>query len=896
MRATLPARVLCFIARRALSVRYRVRLKGIEPIAARGKTGILFLPNHPALIDPVIVTSYLHPHFAVRPLALETQINKPGVRQLANMLGVLPIVDTARAEKGTAVRAAESIDTCIAALKRGENILLYPAGRLMRSNKDILGSVSGAHQIISDIPDIRVVLLRTTGLWGSSFGWAGGKPPQLEIGLIEHLPALIASGLLFAPKREVTLTFSEPADLPRSVDRHTFNNYLDNYYTAEATVALYVPYSPWQSGGNRSIPEPQFTTVTVDDSTIPPATRAIVIGYLQNETGVENIQREQHLATDLGMDSLAVTDLIFFIEKEFAVSIPSVEALQTVADVLQATCGRLASEAFDVRIPPPPPGWITAPSKRVLVPTGTTIQEVFVNQAMIHPHRIAAADMQRGGKTYRDLTTAIFAMRKSIAALDGQYIGILLPASVAADTMFLACLCAGKTPVMLNWTLGERNIRDAINMLNVKHILTSQVLLQKLLDQGTDLSALQSVCVPLETFTKTLRRRTKIAAAVKARIAPHALLKPIGVQGLRPDENAPAVILFTSGSESSPKAVPLTHKNLLTNIRDALDSFTIYQHDRFLGILPPFHSFGLTGAMLLPLLSGAAVVHYPNPNNVTTLAKITAAWRVSVLLGTPTFVSNIMRAAGNEDLSNIRLCVTGAEKCPPAVYDLLRIRCNKASILEGYGITECSPIVSVVREDHPKPGSIGRPLPSVQCAIINPDTRQSCCAGEVGMLLVRGPSIFSGYLNDGGASPFVLWEGKLWYRTGDLVTYDADGDMTFKGRLKRFIKMGGEMISLPLIEDVLMAAYPAGQAGPTVAVIPTADENQPELVLFTTLPIDRTAANEVIRNGGLSGLHNIRRVRRIDMIPLLGTGKVDYRALAEMLKPPTSHTTPPSND
>ncbi|MGC8561220.1 MAG: MFS transporter [Phycisphaerae bacterium] len=878
-----PARILCGAARCILPLRYRIKFNGIEKIAAHGKTGILFLPNHPALIDPVIVTTHLHARFAVRPLALETQINKPVIRQIAEMLGVLPIADVGRAEEGAADRAQQSIQTCIAALKRGENVLLYPAGRLIRSREDKLGSVSGAHQIVSALPDVRVVLVRTTGLWGSCFGWAGGKPPQLETGLIEHLPALLASGIFFAPRRDVILTFHEPVDLPRSADRRIFNDFLDRYYLAEAPPARYVPYSRWESGGPRDLPEPEFKPAVGGDLHIPPATREIITRYLRDETGVERIDPQQQLSADLGMDSLAVTDLIIFLEREFAVSVPSVEALQTVGDVMHAARGRLSVEAFDVRVPPPPPDWHLDVTQRAMLPPGGTIQEVFLKRALSEPRRRAAADLQRGVKTYRDLITAIIAMRKPVASLDGQYIGVLLPASTTADVVFLACLFAGKIPVMINWTAGQRNILHAMDLLGVKRILTSEMLVKKLRSGGIDLSDLETALVPLETFAASIGKGAKIFAAVAARVAPRRVLQ----SGMRSDPvsgDAPAVILFTSGSESLPKAVPLTHTNLLTNIRDALKSFKVYEQDCFLGMLPPFHSFGLTGAMLLPLLAGAAVIHYPNPNDVTTLAKLTARWRVSILLGTPTFISNILRAARDEDLSSVRLCVTGAEKCPPAVYDLLRSRCNKATILEGYGITECSPIVSVVRAEHPKPGSIGRPLPSVECAIVQPETEEPCAVNQTGMLLVRGPSIFSGYMNYQGPSPFVQWRGKPWYRTGDLVSIDDDGDLTFRGRLKRFVKIGGEMVSLPAIEEAIQACFPGHQDGPGVAVVSTPDDDQPELVLFTTAEIDRAAANEAIRAAGLSGLHNIRAVRHVDALPTLGTGKTDYRTLAELLK------------
>ncbi len=235
-------------------------------------------------------------------------------------------------------------------------------------------------------------------------------------------------------------------------------------------------------------------------------------------------------------------------------------------------------------------------------------------------------------------------------------------------------------------------------------------------------------------------------------------------------------------------------------------------------------------------------------------------------------------------MSSVRLGVTGAEKCPPDVYEALQNSCPHATILEGYGITECSPIVSVTREDDPRTGTIGPPLPSVETRLVDPETGQPIAPGQTGMLLVRGPSIFTGYLNHRGPSPFTTFNGQTWYRTGDLVKADAAGHLTFIGRLKRFVKIGGEMVSLPAIEDVLLPVFalPADTA-PCLAVISTGREDQPELVLFTIRPLSRQRVNEVINAAGLSGLHHIRMVREISEIPLLGTGKVDYQALARLL-------------
>ena len=880
-RAPWPASLLCLLGQGILALRYRVRIQGAAIATQRGTQGILFLPNHPALIDPVIVIAHLHGKFAIRPLALADQIEAPVVRSLANLLGVLRVPPLSELDEDSVKEVQRSIDLCIEALKRGENVLLYPAGRLMRHRLETLGGVSAAHRIISELPDIRVVLVRTTGLWGSSFGWASGRPPRLKDGLVRHISQVLASGLFFAPKRNVTLQLAEPDDLPRQGERVELNAYLDNFYNYAAPAALYVPYSIWEQGGRHELAEPTLATrSSVNDA--PAATRQIVLTHLREVTGVEGLKEDQELARDLGLDSLVITETLLWLEKEFAVSVPGVESVRTVGDMIMAACGSASAESADVQIRAPPAAWRVDPGNgRVQIPDGPSIQRVFLAQARRNPGQVIVADLQQGSRTYRDLITGILALRPKIAALPGQYVGIMLPASIAADTIFLATLFAGKTPVMINWTAGLRVVQLGIDMVGIERILTAELLLRRLAAQGIELAGLGDRLVSLEKTAGALRWTEKLSAAIRARLSWRSLDRVTATDT--------AVVLFTSGSESLPKAVPLSHLNLLTNIRDALSSFHIFQSDRLLGILPPFHSFGLTGTLLLPILSGVRVVHHPNPNEVAALGKIIETYRVTILLSTPTFISNIVRASAGRDLSSLRLCVTGAEKCSRETYDLVKGGCPRATILEGYGITECSPVVSVMREDDVRPGTIGKPLPSVVATVMDIDTHLPAPPGRTGMLMLRGPSIFGGYLNYNGPSPFETLDGETWYRTGDLVKADEQQRLTFMGRLKRFVKIGGEMVSLPAIEDVLMRSYALpGDKASCLAVLPTPDQNHPELVLFTIRALDREQVNKTIRDAGLSGLHNVRIVRVISQIPVLGTGKTDYRALGQMLATDTS--------
>ncbi|MCI5208121.1 MAG: 2-acyl-glycerophospho-ethanolamine acyltransferase, partial [Candidatus Electrothrix sp. ATG2] len=231
-------------------------------------------------------------------------------------------------------------------------------------------------------------------------------------------------------------------------------------------------------------------------------------------------------------------------------------------------------------------------------------------------------------------------------------------------------------------------------------------------------------------------------------------------------------------------------------------------------------------------------------------------------------------------LHSLRLIFSGAEKCPDHVFAALEKQCPQAVLCEGYGVTECSPVVTVNSPDAPQIGTVGRILESMEYVLLDPETKEQVSAGKNGRLLLRGPNVFSGYLGD-APTPFIDFNGKSWYDTGDLM-FERNDVLVFAGRLKRFVKMGGEMISLPAIEQVLGAHYPTGD-GPVLAVAATGNEQHPELVLLTVLETDRQEANQAIRKAGLSPLHNIRLVRQVEEIPLLGTGKTDYTSINKMI-------------
>ena len=259
----------------------------------------------------------------------------------------------------------------------------------------------------------------------------------------------------------------------------------------------------------------------------------------------------------------------------------------------------------------------------------------------------------------------------------------------------------------------------------------------------------------------------------------------------------------------------------------------------------------------------------------------------SVLVGTPTFLAAIGTAAHEQQLQSLRMVFTGAEKCPESTYQLLVGRCPQATICEGYGVTECAPLVSVNPPQNPVRGTIGRVMPSMEYKLLHPETLQPLSEDEPGLLVVRGPNVFSGYLEDDVMPPFIRLDNKEWYNTGDLVRRNEHGGLTFCGRLQRFVNLGGEMISLPAIEETLAAALELDDVsysgGALIAIEAKNRDTHPELVLFSCVPLDHERVNSLIRAAGLSPLHHIRQIRRVDEMPVLGTGKVDYLALREML-------------
>ena len=435
---------------------------------------------------------------------------------------------------------------------------------------------------------------------------------------------------------------------------------------------------------------------------------------------------------------------------------------------------------------------------------------------------------------------------------------------------------------MINWTIGSHFTNYVIEKMNLKTIITSKKFLKKVkADLGNALDILmftEDMKAKLSTFDKLVGAWTS-AQSVKT------ILESLGADKIDRDDTA--VILFTSGSTGHPKGVPLTHRNIMANQKSSMCNLDIRSSDAFLVPLPCFHVFGFM-VSLLGILLGARTIFYPDPLDAQGLKKEITKWAASVIFFAPTFYRHLISVSQYIHLKSLRIFISGAEKAPE---DLKRYVTNMgAQFLEGYGLTETSPIIAVQSVyDDIKGVGVGKVLEGIDLLIVNPQTLESRDKEQIGEILVAGESVFSGYYQS-TLNPFVEIDGRSYFRTGDLGRVDDNGFLILTGRSKRCIKKGGEMVSLVAIEEALLkGAKKQGivdekeVASPfAIATVENSSGIQ-RIILFSEIDIAVDKANKMIIEMGFSRLFKVNEVKKIDQIPVLGSGKVSYGALDELL-------------
>ncbi|MFO0880952.1 MAG: AMP-binding protein [Gemmataceae bacterium] len=870
--------LLWLFARCLISLRYRVRVQGLEKV--RHLPGpLLILPNHPAFIDPPTLMTWLFPVLHPRPLLFEGNFTNPLMRFVAVLLDALKVPDLDQTSAEARKRTTEAIEGVKEALRGGRNVILWPSGRLQRDGIERLGAARTLSDVLKGVPQAQMVLVRTRGLWGSrfSYGWDGNRPALGSI-LLKGLGIVLSNLIFFCPRREVTLTL-EAIDRKRlpGLEREQLNPWLEQWYNIDPETPKFVPAHFLFGPRTREFPRFQEQQA-LDLSALKPETRQAVNAMLEEKLGRALSSAElapDTLLESLGMDSLDRQDFSLQVEKRFGFRGDTVPA--NLSQVYALAGG------FLPRTPPKPPAplWFQPPSSEAAEILGDTIPAAAVERALRCRRDVTCADDNSGVLTYERFLVGALNLAEEFRKLPGTNVGVMLPSSVACDVTLLGLYLAGKLPVVLNWTTGPANLAHAAQLMELQVVVTSKAFVDRV-----DVQAIGSTrYFLLEQVRKNVSKVRLLGLLLRVRYMPGWVRRQ--VPAIDPD--APAVVLFTSGSEKAPKAVPLSHRNILTNQRGGIPTLKVSRSDSILGFLPPFHSFGMSITGFFPILGGLKVVRHPDPTDASALARKVGLYKPTILVGTPTFISYILDRAEPGELTSLRMVVLGAEKCPPAVFERVTQAAPRAEILEGYGITECSPVVAVNPAGAPRANTVGKPMPEVEVCVVDLESGEPVPQGQMGMLLVAGPTVFAGYLGGENPSPFRDHAGKRWYVTGDLVELDADGYIRFSGRLKRFIKAGGEMISLPALEEPFQRLYPPTKDGPRVAVEGIEVEGGGRrIVLFTTEELALREANELLVREGFHGVMRLDEVRRVEALPVLGTGKTDYKVLRAQISVPVA--------
>ncbi|MCC7413063.1 MAG: AMP-binding protein [Gammaproteobacteria bacterium] len=491
-------------------------------------------------------------------------------------------------------------------------------------------------------------------------------------------------------------------------------------------------------------------------------------------------------------------------------------------------------------------------------------------------------DVERRPLSYRQLIMRAFLLAGVIrqASKRGEHVGILLPNSIAAVVTLFAMQACGRVPAMLNFTSGAQMLVTACETARIATVYTSR----RFVDVAGLQGAVQALAsrvdvIYLEDLRNTIGLFSKLLALLAARLPrlACALTHPQG----SPDDTS--VVLFTSGSEGIPKGVILTHANLLANRAQMQMLIDLTLRDTVFNCMPVFHSFGLTGGVILPILDGARIFLYPSPLHYRIIPELAYELGATVLFGTNTFLAGYARYAHPYDFYSMRFVVAGAEKLQE---DTRRSWADRFGIriFEGYGTTETSPVLAVNTPMGNNPGTVGRLLTGIDHYLEPvPGIERG------GRLVVHGPNVMKGYLfhgHDDITRPWTERRGVGWYDTGDVVEVDADGYVTIIGRAKRFAKIGGEMVSLTTVEELAAAAWPDS----THAALALEDDRRGEqIVLVTCHPFaERRDLVDAARLNGYSELTVPRRIHVVDEIPVLGTGKIDYRAVADRIRRETA--------
>lgn len=870
-----------------LRLRYTISVKGLDLL--NKDSAHLILPSHVALMDPVLLYCILRTKISLHPVATRKFYDTLFLKPLFKLLGTIPVEDFEK-DQGGIEDAEKLMKTLKEQLQQGENVLLYPQWTLARQwYQSIIGKKSAFYACQAAPKDTKILAVSLRGLWGSrsSTAW-NGKSPNLFLFLLKWVFFYIVNLFVLLPKREITIEISDVSKELRQAEKaglDIFNIALEKIYNAKGeesisyvsafwaynTVAHHLPPSKIEWALDTLRKKVDYSQLKYPKDTLHYIEQKIFEIKPEYQW---TIDLDTNLVLDLYFDSLDMAELKSSVAAHFPnASNPPLLDLKAVGDVVLMAMGKspYVEELKPCDWKYPKNSHSIYSSLKKWLTKEDTILTMLKKSFRQDSSLSICYDQLFGVQSRTDFMIKAYLIADILKTFPWKNIAIMLPSLSATALLIIASYLAEKIPVMLNWTQSEEAFAHCIESQDISVILTAWSFYKKI--QTPWLQRYEM------TFFEELLKEVSLKQKIKALIQSKFFSLPR-------DLDPTAVVLFTSWSESLPKAVALSHQNILQDIVGALWLLEIHYDDILFAFLPPFHSFWFTVNTILPLISGIRAVYMPDPNDAAMINNLIQHTNSSVVASTPTFLKGFFAPAHHDQLSSLRLAVVGAEKAPEELFALATSKAKWVTLVEGYGITECSPIIAAnpfSPKKQVKRGSVGLPIVGAQVKILDVETSKELWAKKEGMIYVAGAFVFNGYLDPSLESPFLMIDKKKYYKTWDLWFLDKDWYLYISGRLKRFVKIAGEMISLPALETTLLEKYGEDDQVSIALEAKEYGDGSVKFVVFSIHPLDTSSINSYLREKGVSNLVKIKEVIVLDEIPLLGTWKTDFMKLRGMI-------------
>ena len=867
--------------------RYRVEIKWLDLLDSEWSK--LILPTHVALMDPVIMFGYLWAKKSLSPVVTEDYYNVPVLKQIFKSIWAIPIPDLTKNSKELDTSAI--VGNIKKALENDRNILLYPQWALARQGFQSIVGKKTAFLITQEAPkDTKILTVTIRWLrWSrSSRAWTW-KAPNLALFALKWLWFILWNLFFFVPKRKVEIEITDSTAQLHKVEKKwldAFNQELEKIYNGKWEEKLNYLTGLCRYNTTKNRKEPAVIQWSIKDlkkssfnwSADIPADVLNKITAIVKKIKPEfswKIDLNTNLILDCFFDSLDMAELKSTVQSAFSdASNPPLLDLKTIGDIAMMAIWQSATTeemkpcewkySWDSKL-------IYAHIKG-LMDKDSTILTLMKESLKNNKSDGFCYDSIFWVQSRNDFLIKAYLIADLLKKMPWERIAIMLPSLSATSLLVTWCYLAKKIPVMLNWTQSEEAFAHCIKSQNVKVILTAKSFFQKV--QTPWLQKYKMTF--FEDVLKDVSLIQKLRAVWRATIF-----------HIPTDISKIAVVLFTSWSESLPKTVELTHENILHDLLWSAWIVGIRKSDVEICYLPPFHSFGFALWIVMPLISWTRIVFTPDPNDSKTIADLVGHTKASLLCSTPTFLNGIVQIAKGDQLKSLRIAIVWAEKCPKELFTKFWKKAPNATIIEWYGITECSPVIAVnpfKRGTEIKRWTVWLPILWQTVKILDLDTHEEQPAKKEWMIYVNWLNVFWGYIDKKLESPFEEFDGKKRYKTWDLWFLDKDGYLTISWRLKRFVKIAWEMISLPAIETVLSRKWKHSDGTECLAVESEENDWNVKLTLFTTEKLWATEVNNYLHEQWVTNLVSIDEIIQLKEIPMLGTWKVDHVQLKSILQ------------